>query len=374
MTVESKLAELEAEFLKLKKQVTLRLFTTDPSSVSYSQNNSLVDGQSVITALVQLFNFVWSSNTPAAGSISWTTGLVTYLGNSYSITAGSTAEQYVYWDEGDVTFTASATYIPQAGRFLIATNVSGTVDSAWNKVAQKQVQRLHLGFDLRDKQEFTASGNFTVPDDVNFVYTWVLGAGGGGGGAYLLGGGGGGGGGAGQVVYGGPISVTPGATIAVAVGVGGTGGTGGGSSTDGGDGGSSSFGTQITAAGGLGGKRSSDPNGGAGALGVGTALNLASIGMLPSTTGAAGKTHDNGGAGGGGGSVGVGNTGTNRTGAVAHCALTAFGVANGADGGNWAAGSNGAANSGAGGGGGGNEDVNGSNGGNGGSGRVIIWW
>lgn len=107
------------------------------------------------------------------------------------------------------------------------------------------------------KQMFTSSGTFTVPDGVTTVYISGTGGGGGGQGAvkwgssspsYYTGGGGGGG----AVCLNTAVTVTPGADIAVTVGVGGVGGPGGTASA-GSAGGASSFGPYVTLPGGAGG-------------------------------------------------------------------------------------------------------------------------
>lgn len=98
----------------------------------------------------------------------------------------------------------------------------------------------------RNTQQFTASGSFTVPDDVYRVKARVWGGGGGAGGSLGASGAGSGGGGAGYAE--GIIEVTPGQVIAVTVGSGGAGGAA--TPTNGQDGGSSSFGGFISATGG----------------------------------------------------------------------------------------------------------------------------
>ena len=106
---------------------------------------------------------------------------------------------------------------------------------------------------------FTSSTNWVVPNGVTSVQVTVIGAGGGGGGGYwpttALNANGGGGGGSGGYKTS-TVSVTPGSTISVKVGIGGKGGAGGTQSgiTAGSTGGSSSFGSYITVTGGGGGQ------------------------------------------------------------------------------------------------------------------------
>ena len=129
---------------------------------------------------------------------------------------------------------------------------------------------------LNGLQEFTSSGTFTGPNGVNrlLVEVWAAGGGGGGGGAVgsicASGGGGGGSGGYARSV----ISVTPGQTYLVTVGLGGAGGPVG---SPGQSGGNSSFGNLLTVGGGGGGQPGSTtpagsptpaPGGAGGAAGI----------------------------------------------------------------------------------------------------------
>lgn len=101
-------------------------------------------------------------------------------------------------------------------------------------------------------QSYTTAGTYSwvAPAGVTSVSVVAVGGGGGGGGASCGGGGGGGGGG---LAYKNNISVTPGNTYSVVVGVAGTAGT---SSVNGGTGGTSSFNsTCVSATGGTGGYR-----------------------------------------------------------------------------------------------------------------------
>lgn len=79
---------------------------------------------------------------------------------------------------------------------------------------------------IQDYQDFTSSGSFVVPADVNFIQVMVVGGGGGGGGGgrELPSAGNGGTGGGGSLPVFDYIPVTPGETLTIAVGTGGIGG------------------------------------------------------------------------------------------------------------------------------------------------------
>ena len=98
-------------------------------------------------------------------------------------------------------------------------------------------------------QEFTASGTWTRPANVTWVYVEAIGGGGGGGRGTSYGGGGGGGAFNARLFQ----SSDTGATVTVTVGAGGAGIPSGGGTASSNDGGNSSFGTLVVGPGGKGG-------------------------------------------------------------------------------------------------------------------------
>ena len=121
-----------------------------------------------------------------------------------------------------------------------------------------KLPQLRPGFSTQ--QVFASSGSFVVPNDVTAVRVRLVGGGGGGGGSSAgLGGGGGGAGGYAEGVF----TVVAGSSIVVTVGGAGVGVSAGAA----GNGGTSSFGSLISATGGLGGV--SNGAGGSGGLGFG---------------------------------------------------------------------------------------------------------
>lgn len=159
-------------------------------------------------------------------------------------------------------------------------------------------------------QVFTSNGTFTCPAGITTVKVTCVGGGGGGGGGTEVtneGGttyyaGGNGGAAATAVKY---VTVTPGSTYTVAIGLAGAGGTTGPfSPTSGGAGGQSSFGISlVTAAGGAGGAAatiSGAGNGGAGgSSGTGDVVLAGTSGNpIPGLTAQTGRTYGGGGTGG----------------------------------------------------------------------------
>ena len=159
--------------------------------------------------------------------------------------------------------------------------------------------------------EFTASGNFVVPEGVTRVRVTLIGGGGGGSGTYQSAGGQGGGGGTtAEMVVGFPVKVTPGATIPVTVGAGGPKAEVWSADMNGTPGGATSFGPIIA----LGGRRllGGGPFGGTYATTTSDNDGLGYIGELDSPLHFAGTGASHGGDAGGSpsdGKYGTGNQG-----------------------------------------------------------------
>lgn len=93
-------------------------------------------------------NLTISDNTPGAGSVSLTSCLLYYNGNSYAISALATTDMFIWWDVGNTTFSHGATFTPQPNRFMIVTNTAGIHDESWNKVGTASIEESHLSFPL----------------------------------------------------------------------------------------------------------------------------------------------------------------------------------------------------------------------------------
>lgn len=239
------------------------------------------------------------------------------------------------------------------------------------RVARYALLGLAFGNDVADADTKIAFGagnwTWTCPAGVTFVTVECWGGGGAGGGATRTsgtssscdGGGGAGGGYAGSVV-----SVTPGNTYAIVVGVGGTGVSAG----DGNNGGTTSFNTSTVLA--KGGNGGTAGVGSAGTYGTGGTFPTGSIGSITNAGGSGGNGTIDGG-GGGGGSGGSSGAGGNSAGFVGGTAGSGGGGA-GANGA--ASAGNGSAATAVGGGGGGANatSTTARTGGNGASGQVVI--
>jgi hypothetical protein len=86
----------------------------------------------------------WTNNSPSAGYVAWNTHNLFYGGAKYVITAGSTNLKYIYWT-GGTTYQASNTNPTLSNsQFIIATNVSGYHDLAWNAIANEVIGSAYL--------------------------------------------------------------------------------------------------------------------------------------------------------------------------------------------------------------------------------------
>lgn len=118
----------------------------DPDNAEFKVNSSgvTIQGTTLVIKQVLISDLTLTDNSPGGGSVAWSACTVRFNGTNYSVTGGNTANKFVYWDVGDGTFTAGNSFTPQVDRFLIATNVSGTADEAWNKLGNRGIQGAHV--------------------------------------------------------------------------------------------------------------------------------------------------------------------------------------------------------------------------------------
>jgi hypothetical protein len=90
--------------------------------------------------LLLVLNDTWTDNSPVPGSITWGAQQVRYNGITFNIAAGTTSNQYIYWNGASSAYSTSAG--PPAltdGQFIIATNINGVHSLAYNKIANQQI-------------------------------------------------------------------------------------------------------------------------------------------------------------------------------------------------------------------------------------------
>ncbi len=87
----------------------------------------------------------WTDNSPDAGKVAWNEHTLYYNGVAYTIAAGNTALKYIYWLNTGVAYTASNTNpILTDGDFVIAVNIAGAHDLAWNAVANQLIGSAYI--------------------------------------------------------------------------------------------------------------------------------------------------------------------------------------------------------------------------------------
>ena len=87
----------------------------------------------------------WTNNSPSGGYVAWNTHKLYYNGVEYSISSGSTSYKYIYWVSGSTAYSSSNTHPTLTdGDFIIATNVSGIHDLAWNAIANQVIGTAYI--------------------------------------------------------------------------------------------------------------------------------------------------------------------------------------------------------------------------------------
>lgn len=136
------------------------LFELEPGIISpiyLSTKNVYVDG------------LVLTNNSPSAGNVAWSAHTIYHNGVAYAISSGNTGgttNKQIYWDLGNTTLTAAASLTPAINRFPIATNVGGTGDTSWNKLANQGVVKSNMAFALLEGFQLQPSANLLATDPV----------------------------------------------------------------------------------------------------------------------------------------------------------------------------------------------------------------
>lgn len=87
----------------------------------------------------------WTDNSPGAGSIAWNEHTLYYNGAAYTISASNTNLKYIYWLNGATSYSKSNTNPTLTdGDFIIAVNITGTHDLAWNAIANQVIGSAYI--------------------------------------------------------------------------------------------------------------------------------------------------------------------------------------------------------------------------------------
>ena len=87
----------------------------------------------------------WTDDDPAANYVAWNAHQLYYNGVKYEIASGSTNHKYIYWDGSSSSYSTSISNPGLGdGQFVIATNISGTHDLAWNAIANEVIGSAYI--------------------------------------------------------------------------------------------------------------------------------------------------------------------------------------------------------------------------------------
>lgn len=107
-------------------------------------NDFAITASKIFTKIPIISGDTWTDNSPSAGRIAWNAHTLYYNGVAYAITASDTDLKYIYWT-GGTTYSASDTNPTLTdGQFIIATNVSGAHDLAWNAIANQVIGSAYI--------------------------------------------------------------------------------------------------------------------------------------------------------------------------------------------------------------------------------------
>lgn len=108
-------------------------------------NDFAVEASKIFTKIPILESDSWTDDTPDTNSVTWNQHNLFYNGAQYIIAAGNTDKKYIYWENGNTSYTTSDTNPTLSdGDFIIATNVDGAHDLAWNAIANQVIGSAYI--------------------------------------------------------------------------------------------------------------------------------------------------------------------------------------------------------------------------------------
>lgn len=103
-----------------------------------------ITASKIFTKIPIVSGDTWTDNSPSAGYVSWNQHTLYYNGAAYVIAAGNTNLKYIYWT-GSTSYSTSNTNPGLTdSQFVIATNVSGAHDLAWNAIANQVIGSAYI--------------------------------------------------------------------------------------------------------------------------------------------------------------------------------------------------------------------------------------
>lgn len=119
---------------------------TTATVVSTDIGTFAITASKIYTRIPILDGDTWTDNSPSPGYVAWNSHTIYYNGVAYTMVAGNTNLKYIYWGMGNTTYFTSDTN-PAFGtdyEFVIATNISGTHDLAWNAIANQVIGSAYI--------------------------------------------------------------------------------------------------------------------------------------------------------------------------------------------------------------------------------------
>jgi len=108
-------------------------------------DNFAVTASKIFTKIPVISGDTWTDHSPTALYVAWNEHKLYYNGVEFTIAAGNSALKYIYWDGSSAAYSASDTNPGLAdGQFVIATNVSGNHDLAWNAIANEVIGSAYI--------------------------------------------------------------------------------------------------------------------------------------------------------------------------------------------------------------------------------------
>ncbi|MCK5617313.1 DUF2163 domain-containing protein, partial [Candidatus Pacearchaeota archaeon] len=87
----------------------------------------------------------WTDDSPSANYVAWNAHPLYYNGVKYDISADNTNKKYIYWVNGSAVYSSSDTNPALSdGDFMMATNIDGAHDLAWNAIANQVIGSAYI--------------------------------------------------------------------------------------------------------------------------------------------------------------------------------------------------------------------------------------
>ncbi len=104
-----------------------------------------ITASKIFTKIPVVSGDTWTDHSPTALYVAWNQHTLYYNGTAYTIVTGNSNLKYIYWDGSSSAYSASDTNPGLAdGQFVIATNVSGDHDLAWNAIANEVIGTAYI--------------------------------------------------------------------------------------------------------------------------------------------------------------------------------------------------------------------------------------